>query len=98
RRFVHEVSAVDEDHRHPRVSPALRLRISRHRPVVKSWSEEAKAFYLRLGLDQSPLDSMTLMVTLSRRSVGGCPLRRTVVYPSGSCARKSVGYRSRGPF
>ena len=28
-------------------------------------SEEAKAFYLRVGLDPSPLDPMTLMVTLA---------------------------------
>lgn len=28
-------------------------------------SDDAKAFYLRLGLDQSPLDPMTLMTTIS---------------------------------
>lgn len=33
--------------------------------VVHALSEEAKAFYLRLGLDESPLDPMTLMVTVS---------------------------------
>ena len=33
--------------------------------VVHALSEEARAFYLRLGLDESPLDSMTLMVTVS---------------------------------
>ena len=33
--------------------------------VVHALSEEAKAFYLRLGLDESPLDPMTLMVTVA---------------------------------
>lgn len=33
--------------------------------IVHALSEEAKAFYLRLGLDESPLDPMTLMVTLA---------------------------------
>lgn len=33
--------------------------------VVHALSEEAKAFYLRLGLDESPLDAMTLMVTVA---------------------------------
>lgn len=33
--------------------------------LVHAISEEAKAFYLRLGLDQSPLDSMTLMTTVA---------------------------------
>ena len=33
--------------------------------VVHALSEEARAFYLRVGLDESPLDSMTLMVTVS---------------------------------
>ena len=33
--------------------------------LVHAISEEAKAFYLRLGLDSSPLDPMTLMVTLA---------------------------------
>lgn len=32
--------------------------------VVHALSEEAKAFYLSLGLDESPLDPMTLMVTV----------------------------------
>lgn len=32
--------------------------------VVHALSEEAKAFYRRLGLDESPLDPMTLMVTI----------------------------------
>lgn len=32
--------------------------------VVHALSEEARAFYRRLGLDESPLDPMTLMVTL----------------------------------
>jgi GNAT superfamily N-acetyltransferase len=32
--------------------------------LVHALSEEAKAFYLGLGLDQSPLEPMTLMVTL----------------------------------
>jgi hypothetical protein len=32
--------------------------------LVHALSEEAKAFYLQLGLDPSPLDLMTLMVTL----------------------------------
>lgn len=33
--------------------------------VVHALSDEAKAFYLRLGLDESPLDPMTLMVTVA---------------------------------
>lgn len=33
--------------------------------VVHALSEEAKAFYLSLGLDESPLDPMTLMVTIA---------------------------------
>jgi len=33
--------------------------------VVHAISEEAKAFYLALGFDPSPLDPMTLMVTLA---------------------------------
>ena len=33
--------------------------------LVHALSEDAKAFYLRLGLDASPLDPMTLMVTLA---------------------------------
>jgi len=33
--------------------------------IVHALSEQAKAFYLRLGLDESPLDPMTLMVTMS---------------------------------
>ena len=33
--------------------------------VVHTISEEAKAFYLALGFDPSPLDPMTLMVTLA---------------------------------
>jgi len=33
--------------------------------VVHALSEEAKDFYLRLGLDPSPLDPMTLMVTVT---------------------------------
>ena len=33
--------------------------------VVHALSEEAKAFYLRLGLDESPLEPMTLMVTIA---------------------------------
>jgi GNAT superfamily N-acetyltransferase len=32
--------------------------------LVHALSDEAKAFHLRLGLDASPLDPMTLMVTL----------------------------------
>ena len=32
--------------------------------LVHAISEEAKAFYIRLGLDPSPLDSMILMTTL----------------------------------
>ena len=35
--------------------------------VVHALSEEAKAFYLRLGLDESPLDPMTLMVTVAEQ-------------------------------
>lgn len=33
--------------------------------VVHALSEAAKEFYLRLGLDESPLDPMTLMVTVA---------------------------------
>jgi len=33
--------------------------------LVHAISEDAKAFYLRLGLDQSPLDPMTLMTTVA---------------------------------
>lgn len=33
--------------------------------VVHALSEEAKAFYLRLGLEESPLEPMTLMVTIA---------------------------------
>ena len=33
--------------------------------LVHAISNEAKAFYLRLGLDQSPLDPMTLMTTVA---------------------------------
>ena len=33
--------------------------------IVHAISEEAKAFYLALGFDPSPLDPMTLMVTLA---------------------------------
>ena len=33
--------------------------------LVHALSEEAKAFYVRLGLDESPLDPMILMVTLA---------------------------------
>ena len=32
--------------------------------VVHAISDDAKAFYLRLGMDESPLHAMTLMVTL----------------------------------
>ena len=33
--------------------------------LVHALGEEAKAFYLRLGLDESPLEPMTLMVTIA---------------------------------
>lgn len=33
--------------------------------VVHALSEEAEAFYQRLGLDESALDPMTLMVTIA---------------------------------
>ena len=33
--------------------------------LVHALDEEAKAFYLRLGLDESPLEAMTLMVTIA---------------------------------
>ncbi len=33
--------------------------------VVHALSDEAKSFYLSLGLDESPLDPMTLMVTIA---------------------------------
>lgn len=40
--------------------------------VVHALSEEARAFYLSLGMDESPLDPMTLMVTVSdlRAAIG----------------------------
>ena len=40
--------------------------------LVHAISAEAKAFYLSLGFDPSPIESMTLMVTLSdlRKSIG----------------------------
>ena len=39
--------------------------------LVHAISEEAKAFYLALGFDPSPIDPMTLMITLSdvRKSI-----------------------------
>lgn len=33
--------------------------------IVHTLSKQTKGFYLRLGLDESPLDPMTLMVTIS---------------------------------
>lgn len=33
--------------------------------LVHAISDEAKTFYLRLGLSQSPLDPMTLMTTVA---------------------------------
>jgi hypothetical protein len=33
--------------------------------LVHALSEEARAFYLRLGLEASPLDPMTLVATLA---------------------------------
>jgi GNAT superfamily N-acetyltransferase len=33
--------------------------------LVHALSEEAKTFYLRLGLDESPLEPMTLMTTVA---------------------------------
>jgi GNAT superfamily N-acetyltransferase len=33
--------------------------------LVHAISEQAKAFYVRLGLDTSPLDPMTLMTTVA---------------------------------
>ncbi len=33
--------------------------------LVQAISEEAKAFYLQLGLDPSPLEPMVLMVTVA---------------------------------
>ena len=33
--------------------------------IVHALSDQAKAFYLHLGLDESPLDPMTLMVTVA---------------------------------
>jgi hypothetical protein len=33
--------------------------------IVHALSEEAKAFYLRLGLEPSPLEPMMLMITLA---------------------------------
>lgn len=40
--------------------------------VVHALSDEARAFYLSLGMDESPLDPMTLMVTVSdlRAAIG----------------------------
>lgn len=42
-----------------------RLAIGIRGLVVHALSEEAKAFSLRLGLDESPLDPMTLMTTVT---------------------------------
>jgi GNAT superfamily N-acetyltransferase len=41
--------------------------------VVHALSDSAKAFYLHLGLDESPLDPMTLMVTIAdlQAALGG---------------------------
>lgn len=41
--------------------------------LVHALSEDAKAFYMKLGLDPSPLDPMTLMVTIAdlRAALGG---------------------------
>jgi hypothetical protein len=41
--------------------------------LVQAITEQAKAFYLALGFEPSPLDPMTLMVTLSdiRAALGG---------------------------
>lgn len=33
--------------------------------LVHAISDEAKAFYLRLGLDPSPIEAMTLMTTVA---------------------------------
>lgn len=38
--------------------------------LVHAISEEAKAFYLAIGFDPSPLDPMTLMVTLTDLRAG----------------------------
>jgi len=37
--------------------------------LVHAISDEAKQFYLRLGLDPSPLEPMTLMVTVANLRV-----------------------------
>jgi len=39
--------------------------------VVHALSEDAKAFYLALGFEPSPLDSMTLLVTLADLKANG---------------------------
>jgi GNAT superfamily N-acetyltransferase len=39
--------------------------------VVHALSEEAKAFYLALGFDPSPLEAMTLLVTLADLKANG---------------------------
>ena len=46
--------------------------------IVHALSDEAKAFYLHLGLDSSPLEPMTLMVTLAdlRASIVMADLQR----------------------
>jgi len=46
--------------------------------IVHALSDEAKVFYLRLGLDPSPLEPMTLMVTLAdlRASIATADLQR----------------------
>jgi len=46
--------------------------------IVHALSNEAKVFYLRLGLDPSPLEPMTLMVTLAelRASIATADLQR----------------------
>ena len=47
--------------------------------VVNAISEQAKAFYLALGFEPSPLDPLTLMVTLSdvQAILGACSPRQS---------------------
>jgi len=56
--------------------------------AVHAISEQAKAFYLALGFEPSPLDPMTLMVTLGDvQAILGAP----ILYP-GACRPKGRLY------
>ena len=59
--------------------------------VVHALSEQAKAFYLALGLDPSPSEPMTLMVTLQDlRAALGFPPEPSKLLPNDKHYQKSV--------